>query len=68
MNAKSRLIKKVDNQIVWEGKAFANGIRDKRMKLDVTEFEKDEAKKVKEILDIGTTECSRIIVKNLLSK
>lgn len=68
MNAKSRLVKKIDHQIVWEGRAFANGVRDKRMKLDVTEFEKDEAKKVKEILDIGATECSRIIVKNLLNK
>lgn len=68
MNARARLIKKSDHQIVWEGKAFANGIRDKRMKLDVTEFEKDEAKKVKEILYIGTTECSRIIANNLLNK
>lgn len=68
MNAKARLIKKIDHRIVWEGKAFANGIRDKRMKLDVTEFEKDEAKKVKEILDIGTTTCSHVIIKGLLDK
>lgn len=68
MNAKARLIKKIDNRIVWEGNAFASGIRDKRMKLDVTEFEKDEAKKVKEIIDIGTTECSHVIVKGFLNK
>ena len=68
MNARARLIKKSEHQIVWEGKAFANYIRDKRMKLDVAEFEKDEAKKVKEILNIGITECSRNIVNSLLNK
>ena len=68
MNAKARLIKKIDNRIVWEGKAFANGIRDKRMQLDVTEFEKDDAKKVKEILYIGTATCSHVIVKGLFNK
>lgn len=68
MNAEARLINIKDNRIVWEGKSFANGIKDKRMKLHVTEFEKDEAKKVKEIFDIGTTTCSNSLVKDFLNK
>ncbi len=67
-DASAQLIRLSDKQVVWKGGGGTNGVLDDQLRLDVTEFEKDEAKKLKEIIDACTTETGGKIIDRFFNR
>jgi len=68
VQGEGKLIRNTDDQVVWQGRCFQSGYRDNRMKLDVTEFDKNDGAKVKELLELGTNECSKKMASNFFQE
>lgn len=56
--AQLKLTRLSDKTVIWEGFDGGNGVLDKKMRIHVTEFEKDNSAGFKKVIDICTTECS----------
>lgn len=60
-----RLIRTSDQAVVWKGYCYHGGYEDERLKFDISEFEKNNAQKVKQALEIGTKVCAGQLAEQL---
>lgn len=65
---KVRLIRVVDNKVLWKDMCSVGGFNDDDLTLDVKEFEANNGARLKQLIPLSADRCSRILTDKLLGK
>jgi hypothetical protein len=65
---KARLIRLRDSKVIWADTCLVEGKDDEKLKFDVSEFEANNAARLKEMIRYSSDRCGRILVDSLLGR